>query len=303
MDWLNLHTSVLDSPEFLGSDPIERGTWVCLLRYCIGQENGGTIRDCSEWGDRRWQQSVRITKREAHNECDLWSWLGDSIVVRFYPLNKEMEIQGKRKGGESTSDKKAAAARMNGALGGRPRKPISEQTHNQSETQQEPIEGEVEGEGKGKGITETEQGPEELTSDSPLGKRHMAFLRSHGFRWAKDHPEDANAALALIGRHGARIVGEACHALSMANPDGPIWLDDLRQETSKRLRAAIPKPAIVAPNTVLDQAYAIVDRIGWEAARKRIDVPESAIASDADLRDAMRENPTLAAEMLRDRAS
>ena len=41
MDWLNLHISVLDSPQVLRCDPVRRATWLFLLRYCISQENGG----------------------------------------------------------------------------------------------------------------------------------------------------------------------------------------------------------------------------------------------------------------------
>ncbi|MBA3622983.1 MAG: hypothetical protein H0W48_00635 [Methylibium sp.] len=88
MDWINLHVSVLDSPEFIGASPHERATWLCLLRYCVGQENGGVLEHCREWGDRRWQQQCRVTLREVRTKSDLWEWVEDRLVVRFYPLDE-----------------------------------------------------------------------------------------------------------------------------------------------------------------------------------------------------------------------
>jgi hypothetical protein len=109
MNWLNISIQTLDSENFLGSDPTERGTWLCLLRYCIGQENGGTIFGCNQWSDRKWQQLVRITKKEAARSCELWSWDGNSLIVWGYPRDKETEVKEKRE-----------RAKTNGAKGGRP---------------------------------------------------------------------------------------------------------------------------------------------------------------------------------------
>lgn len=111
MNWLNLSIQTLDSENFVGSDPIERGTWLCLLRYCIGQENGGIISECADWADRKWQQLVRITKKEASRECDLWKWDDNTLIVWGYPCEKETEVRQKRD-----------LAKTNGAKGGRPKK-------------------------------------------------------------------------------------------------------------------------------------------------------------------------------------
>lgn len=105
MEWLNLHTSTLDSPQFVGAEPEERATWLCLLRYCVGQENGGRIGLCRDWTDRRWQQLCRVTKREVVGPSDLWSWDGDDLTVWAYPLQKENEVKRNR---------------AHGSLGGRP---------------------------------------------------------------------------------------------------------------------------------------------------------------------------------------
>lgn len=140
MNWLNLNIQTLDSENFLGSEPIDRATWLCLLRYSIGQENSGIIADCREWGDRKWQQLVRVTKKEAMRQCDLWAWDGNDLIVWGYPVEKEDEIQQKRE-----------RAKTNGAKGGRPKK-TDEET--QAETNKEPTlvnSAKAEGERKEKG--------------------------------------------------------------------------------------------------------------------------------------------------------
>ena len=108
MDWINLHTSFLDSPDFLGAEPVDRATWLCLLRYCVGQENSGTIADAASWGDRKWQQLVRVTLKEVNRNSDLWKWVNDDLVVTAYPAEAESTVIRNRE---------------NGKLGGRPKKP------------------------------------------------------------------------------------------------------------------------------------------------------------------------------------
>lgn len=80
---------VIDSAEFSGSEPVDRATWLCLLRYCCGQENNGRILECSKWGDRRWQQSCKVTLEEVRRECGLWYWEEFNLVVKFYPIEKQ----------------------------------------------------------------------------------------------------------------------------------------------------------------------------------------------------------------------
>lgn len=130
MNWINIETATLDSEEFLGSDPTQRATWLCLLRFCCGQENAGIIKNCGDWPDRKWQQVVRVMFAEVETESALWTWIGDDLHVWKYPLEKEKEVQAKReagrKGGSSKSQAKVEAVRINGAK------------HNQSRTKAEP---------------------------------------------------------------------------------------------------------------------------------------------------------------------
>ncbi|GAA5117086.1 hypothetical protein JIN84_17955 [Luteolibacter yonseiensis] len=141
MNWININVTVLDSEEFLGAEPTERATWLCLLRYCVGQENGGRMHQAKQWKDRKWQQVVRVTSKEISTDCDLWNWEGEDLVVRFYPEEKEAEVKHLRSIGKQTSEAKKAAARTNGAKGGRPTiQPTDKPNGTEQETHAEPIE-------------------------------------------------------------------------------------------------------------------------------------------------------------------
>lgn len=107
MDWLNIHVSTLDSEAFVGAEPVDRATWLCLMRFCCGQENGGVIPQAREWSDRKWQQVCRVTLEEVVRECALWSWTEDgSLRVNFYPEEKEREVKTKRVAGKETARKR-----------------------------------------------------------------------------------------------------------------------------------------------------------------------------------------------------
>lgn len=139
LDWLNLHISVLDSPECLRCDPVRRATWIWLLRYCIGQENGGTILGCKAWGDTTWQQMCRVRLKEVTATSPLWLWKGDDLLVAFYPVEREAEVQAKRAAGKR---------------GGRP---VKNQIHNHMDNHMVSLPGTIcpqraETEGKRKGI-------------------------------------------------------------------------------------------------------------------------------------------------------
>ena len=112
MQYLNLPTSLLRSPEIIGADPTQRATWLMLNTWCCEQENGGRIAGAENWGDRRWMQTCGVTKEEVHTECDLWHWNGEGLVVWSYPADKQAEVQAKReagrKGGLSTPSSSAS---------------------------------------------------------------------------------------------------------------------------------------------------------------------------------------------------
>jgi hypothetical protein len=110
MNWLNLQTSVIRSPEYVGCDPVQRATWLNLMIYCAEQENGGVIPDCASWKDRRWQQTCGVTKPEVDDQCDLWSLDGENLTIWGYPAEKEEEIQKMRESGARGGKKRAENA-------------------------------------------------------------------------------------------------------------------------------------------------------------------------------------------------
>lgn len=177
MDWLNLHTSILDSPEVVGAEPVDRGSWLMLLRYCIGQECGGIITDCASWKDRKWQQLARVTLAEVRRESDLWEWQGDNLVVWGYPAEKETQVRQKRE-----------TARTNGRSGGRPKTNPEETDVGYQEKPTLDISEKAEGERKEK---EKEKGNgKELFFDSGLvSPQHIvdAYPRREGVAEALGH--------------------------------------------------------------------------------------------------------------------
>jgi hypothetical protein len=202
MNWLNLNIQTLDSENFLGSEPIDRATWLCLQRFCIGQENSGIIPDCRDWADRKWQQLVRITKKEVSRVCDLWSWDGNSLIVWAYPLDKEAEIQHLREIGRSTSSAKRDAAKANGSKGGRPK---NNPTENPTETEQETHAEPIERKGSRKEYPHTPKGDEggefSLNGNAPKPRATKKLTQTQKHR--TKHP-DITPTMARIGSWFAR---------------------------------------------------------------------------------------------------
>lgn len=117
MNYLSLNTSHLHSPEFIGAEPVQRATWIALLGFCAEQENLGVIEGCRSWGERRWMQTCGVMLSEIEQECELYRFDGDDLLVFGYPHEMQAVIN---------------ANRANGKLGGRPRKnrekPAEEET-------------------------------------------------------------------------------------------------------------------------------------------------------------------------------
>ena len=54
--FLGILTSARTAPEFIGVEPVQRATWLCLMLFCAEHETGGVIAGCRQWGDRRWMR-------------------------------------------------------------------------------------------------------------------------------------------------------------------------------------------------------------------------------------------------------
>ena len=151
MNWINIQTATLRSPQFIGSDPTARGTWLAVLGYCYEQENGGKICGCIDWKDRQWQQICGVTRDEIDGSALLMEWQGNDLCVWSYPIETEDELKAKRaagsKGGKARTKAKIEAARANGAK------------HNPSKTQAQPKQPPNEIEKKGKEIEKKTEAP------------------------------------------------------------------------------------------------------------------------------------------------
>ena len=107
MNYFNIHTDDLRRQEFVLCEPVTQATWFKLMAWCLSQENSGRIADAASWGDRAWMQLCGVTKEEVRIENDLYKFDGEDLVISFYPIEKQTEVQ---------------TARENGKKGGRPSK-------------------------------------------------------------------------------------------------------------------------------------------------------------------------------------
>ncbi len=141
MNWINLQVSFVRAPEYVGSKPVERATWLNVLAYCIEHENGGRIAGGALWKDRQWQQAAGVTAREVRAASKLITIEGDDVVVASYPIDKEREVRAKR-----IQAKDAARTRWDNAPRNAPRiAPCNTSgTAKEKEKEKEKEEGEVE---------------------------------------------------------------------------------------------------------------------------------------------------------------
>ena len=101
MNWLNLKTSQLREPAFIGSEPVARATWLCVMAYCVELENGGRIVGARLWKDRQWQQTCGVTRAEVDAAAKLTRWAGDDLHVFAYPIDQEAAFAAMSSGGRA----------------------------------------------------------------------------------------------------------------------------------------------------------------------------------------------------------
>lgn len=116
MNWLNLEVKTRTAPEFVGSEPVNRATWLCLMLHCAEHETGGIIRNAATWGTRRWMQTCGVTKDEVAMKTELWSFEGSSLRLWGYPTEKEAEVAAKREGGRKGGRKAPRKALLEAQL-------------------------------------------------------------------------------------------------------------------------------------------------------------------------------------------
>lgn len=77
----------------------QQGQWLNLMTYCANQENGGRIEGATELPEVFFQRSLAMRKEEFESECLLWTWDGQDLVVKFYPLQNQEKCQTLRENG------------------------------------------------------------------------------------------------------------------------------------------------------------------------------------------------------------
>ena len=106
MDWVPIKVQDLRTPQFLSASQADRGTWLSLLAYCAGAENGGRIKGMGEWTPQTVERVIGIGLADVETESALWSWDGVDLVVLNYPHDAERRVEASRVAG-----KRGAAAR------------------------------------------------------------------------------------------------------------------------------------------------------------------------------------------------
>jgi hypothetical protein len=179
MIYVNLKTSTLRSPAYVGAEPVQRATWLSLLAYCCEQENGGRIAEADAWKDRQWQQTCGVTLAEVQEECGLWRMADGVLIVEFYPADKQAEVQHNRevgrRGGKSRSQAKIEAAKANGAKRNPSTNPSTNPSGSQAEAKQQPNGKERKGIGIGKEDIQT-QCAQGFSVDQVIEAGRMAMI-------------------------------------------------------------------------------------------------------------------------------
>ena len=104
MEWIKLQLHVIRSQEYVGCDPTQRATWLNLMAYCVDQENGGRIKNCVNWSDRKWMQLCGVLKTEV-TECELFWFVGGDLLIFEYTKDEQKSVQRKRIGGRKGGKK------------------------------------------------------------------------------------------------------------------------------------------------------------------------------------------------------
>ena len=120
----NLRIDLLDEPDFACASMVAKGTWLSIMATCVRLTNGGILEGAASWEDGRWLMVCRVHLSDVEEaiSAGLMVRRGGSVEVVGYPVDSEASYLGKRARGQVSSPQKAAAARANGRLGGRPRK-------------------------------------------------------------------------------------------------------------------------------------------------------------------------------------
>ena len=106
MNWFNFDMMVLRSEPFITASLEQRGAWLCLVGYCLNQENDGQILHCQKWTDMHWIQACGVPEKVVKEASPLWFWNGDSLRPYAYPIGHQHQAQADRKNGQKGARKR-----------------------------------------------------------------------------------------------------------------------------------------------------------------------------------------------------
>lgn len=236
MNWINLRVETLRAPEYLGSDPVCRATWLNVLAYCCHQENGGRIKNARNWNDRQWQQTCGVLAEEVAHAVQLFQWDGTDVLVWMYPLDKEKEVKMKSKAGLETAEKRWGKKKKPNRVKGNSATDGATSSVNSSATNSASSSPDAEGKGKEVERNEKEQPPtpssppatgrkekrKDTTPTTPQALRVAAiFGRRPTTVWTGDEIEKYRK-IGPIEEDDLALV-EAFYSAPDDNPDKPLY--------------------------------------------------------------------------------
>jgi len=92
MNWLNIAVAFIRSPAFVAASPTEQATWLCVVAFCVEQENGGKIAGGADWRNCQWQRCCGVSAQAVRSAKTLLHIEGADVIVTGYPLHQEREV-------------------------------------------------------------------------------------------------------------------------------------------------------------------------------------------------------------------
>jgi len=89
MDWLRIQNKTLRGEAYISCDTTQRSTWLSLMGYCTDKENSGVIKNCKDWGNRRWLQAAGVELEEVELSCALYKWVKYDLHIHDYPMQDQ----------------------------------------------------------------------------------------------------------------------------------------------------------------------------------------------------------------------
>ena len=111
MRYFPVECAVITGTDFSCATFEQQGQWLNLLTYCASQENGGRIEGAAVMPEVFFQRALNMRKEELESECPLWTWDGQDLVAKFYPLQNQEKCEALRESGRKGGRNRAAKAK------------------------------------------------------------------------------------------------------------------------------------------------------------------------------------------------